>query len=300
MNILKKNLPTIAVLLAGICWGVISLFVNIFTSWGVSALTVACLRLTVTAVSLVVFSLIFKRSAFKVKIRHLPLLFSVGIFGLMGTMFSYQTAITMTSASVASILMYTSPIFIFIFSIVVFKEKVTIGKIIALSLAVVGCVFVSGIIDGGIFTVEGILMGLLSGVTYALYSIIGVFALRHYDSLTVTIYGFIISAVFGFIFMDYGAIGSAMNIVASPFIVVLAIIGVAVVCTIAPYSLYTWGLRRMEASKAGILACIEPIVATLVGIFCLSQPTTIFQIVGIVCVVGAIVLLQISNKKGAK
>lgn len=299
MNFIKKNLPTASVLLAGICWGVISLFVHLFIGWGVPALTVACLRLTVSAVALLVFALIFKRNAFKVKLRHLPLLFSVGLFGLLGTMFAYQTAITMTSASVASILMYTSPIFIFIFSTVVFKERINLQKIIALSLAVVGCVFVSGILDGGIFTVEGILMGLLSGVTYALYSIIGVFALRHYDSLTVTLYGFMISGVLGLCFMDYSALGSAFVVSSSPIIVGLSILGVAVVCTIAPYTLYTWGLRRMEASRAGILACIEPIVATLVGVLCLSEGSTVLQIVGIVCVVGAIVLLQLSGyKKG--
>ena len=300
MDKFKKAIPTIFVLTAGICWGVISLFVNLMQGWGVPPMSVACLRLIVTSVLLVTYALIFKRSAFKVKLKHLPLLFSVGLFGLFGTMVSYQTAITMTSASVASILMYTSPIFIFIFSIVVFKEKLTLKKILALAFAIAGCVCVSGVIEGGIFSIDGILLGLLSGVTYALYSIIGVFALRHYGSFTVTVYGFILSGILGFCFLDYGAVGMAMSVAPSPFVFIVATIGMAFVVTIAPYTLYTYGLCRMEASKAGILACIEPIVATLIGVFCLGQPSTVIQIVGIILVVVAIVLLQLGNKSKTK
>ena len=300
MEKLKKAIPTIFVLTAGICWGVISLFVNLMQGWGIPPMSVACLRLIVTSIVLVSFALIFKRDAFKIKIKHLPLLFSVGLFGLFGTMVSYQTAITMTSASVASILMYTSPIFIFIFSIIVFKEKLSVKKIIALAFAVAGCVCVSGIIEGGIFSFEGILIGLLSGVTYALYSIIGVFALRHYGSFTVTVYGFILSGALGFCFLDYGAVGTAFSLAPSPFVLIVTVIGMAFVVTIAPYTLYTYGLRNMEASRAGILACIEPIVATLVGTICLGQPSTVLQIVGILFVVGAIILLQVGNKDKTK
>ena len=296
-NFTKKFLPTVFVLTAGVCWGLISLFLHLLVGWGLPPLTVACLRLIGGAIMLFAFVLIFKRGVLKVKIRHLPLLFSVGLFGLLGTMFSYQTAITMTSASVASILMYTSPIFIFVFSIVVFKEKLSVAKIIALSLAILGCVFVSGVIEGGIFSTEGILMGLLSGITYALYSIIGVFALRYYDSLTVTVYGFMISGLLALCFIDYGALLGAASVATSVPVYIFTILGVIIIATVLPYTLYTWALRRMETSRAGILACIEPIVATLVGIFCLSEASTVLQIVGIVCVVGAIVLLQLSAKK---
>ena len=55
---------------------------------------------------------------------------------------------------------------------------------------------------------------------------------------------------------------------------------------------YTLGLRTVEASRAGILATIEPLVATLVGIVVFSEPLTLLSGIGIVLILAAVVLLN--------
>ena len=63
-----------------------------------------------------------------------------------------------------------------------------------------------------------------------------------------------------------------------------------------PFLPYTLGLRTVEASKAGILATIEPLVATLVGILVFSEPLTLLSGSGIVLILLAVILL---NRKQA-
>ena len=64
------------------------------------------------------------------------------------------------------------------------------------------------------------------------------------------------------------------------------------VTAVIPFLAYTLGLRTVEASKAGILATIEPLVATLFGIFVFSEPLTLLSGAGIVLILAAVILLN--------
>ena len=69
----------------------------------------------------------------------------------------------------------------------------------------------------------------------------------------------------------------------------------ALVTAVVPFLAYTLGLRTVEASRAGILATIEPLVATLIGIIVFSEQLTWLSGLGIVLILAAVVLL---NRKG--
>ena len=66
----------------------------------------------------------------------------------------------------------------------------------------------------------------------------------------------------------------------------------ALITAVIPFLSYTLGLRTVEASKAGILATIEPMVATLIGIVVFAEPLTFFSGVGILLILAAVVLLN--------
>lgn len=64
---------------------------------------------------------------------------------------------------------------------------------------------------------------------------------------------------------------------------------------VIPFLTYTLGLRSVEASKAGILATVEPMVATLIGIFVFSEPLTLMSGIGVLLILAAVVILNVSN-----
>ena len=66
----------------------------------------------------------------------------------------------------------------------------------------------------------------------------------------------------------------------------------ALVTAVIPFLTYTLGLRSVEASKAGIIATIEPVVATLVGIICFSETLTFFSAIGIILVLSSVIILN--------
>ena len=142
-------------------------------------------------------------------------------------------------------------------------------------------------------TLTGLLVGLGAGIGYALYSILGAIALRRYSPFTVTTWTFLIAAA-GSLFISRPA-DMAMHFSTAPSLA--GLIGLclltALVTAVIPFLAYTLGLRSVEASKAGILATVEPMVATLIGILVFSEPLTLTSGLGVLLILAAVVLLKL-------
>ena len=283
------------IILAAVFWGSMGIFVRKIGSYGFNSIQIVSIRLTLAAVVFSLILLIKDRSGFKIELKDIPLFLGLGFGSILFFTICYFTAINMMSLSTAAILLYTSPIWIMLMSLFVFKEKMTGRKIIALLLAFGGCVLVSGISGDGL-TLIGFLIGLGSGLGYGLYSILGTIALKKYSPYTVTTYTFIIAAVGSWFISKPGEMYSIFSAASDlPFLTVFCII-TAVVTAVIPFLAYTLGLRSVEASRAGILATIEPLVATLFGVIVFSEKLTIFSGLGIVLILSAVIVLNLKVK----
>ena len=291
----KSVLGDILIIIAGLFWGSMGIFVRHLNDLGFTSIQVACLRLTVAGVIFSLILLIKDPKGFKIKPKDIPLFLALGIVSILFFTCCYFTAIRLMTMSTAAILLYTSPIWVMILAIIFLKEKITLQKIIALIIAFIGCVLVSGF--GGKISVIGILVGLGSGLGYGLYSIFGTFALRKYSPFTVTTYTFLIAGL-GSIFVanpvDLAAKISKTNSIPGLLGFVLL---TSVVTAVIPFLLYTLGLNKTTAGKAAVLATVEPAAATLFGFFVMGETIGPVAICGIVLVFAAIIVLSIQQKK---
>ena len=287
----KRNIGPVLIILAGCFWGSMGIFVRRLSNFGFSPIQIVALRITVAALVFSILLLIKDRSGFRIALRDLPLFLGLGFGSILFFTVCYFSAITMMPLSTAAILLYTSPIWIMLMSVLFFREKLNRIKLIALALAFAGCVLVSGISGEGL-TLTGLLLGLGSGLGYGLYSILGTIALRKYSPYTVTTYTFLFAAAGSWL-----VCGPADMI--SKFAAAENLTGLLLFCgltglvtAVIPFLAYTLGLRTVEASKAGILATIEPLVATLVGILFFSESLTLLSGLGIVLILAAVILLN--------
>ena len=202
----------------------------------------------------------------------------------------------MTSLSIAAVLLYTAPAIVMVISAIVFKEKITVQKISALLLALLGCVFVSGIIGTEtLISKEGILVGLGAGLGYALYSIFSRAALnRGYNSLTIIFYTFLIALIGLIPLTDWKPLTSEMFADTDKF---LYFVLFAIVSTVLPYIFYTYGLTKLTPSKASIMASIEPVAATIVGFIFFNERPSMVAFFSIGCILFSIILLAINKEK---
>ncbi|WP_040215039.1 DMT family transporter [Clostridium polynesiense] len=289
-----NKLSTAFILLAGILWSTMGIFVRALGSFGFSPMDISCFRLCSTAIMLVIFLVVKDKNKLKINIKDIGWFFGLGVGSLLLTSYFYFTTLTLTSISVAVILMYTAPTMVMIMSILFFKEAFTYRKLISLLLAFGGCILVSGIGTGSSITLNGFIMGLASGLSYALYSIFGTVLLKKYHPYTVTLYGFFTAALASIIISDIPGMGNVISLTSNKPRLLILIIAIGFFTAFAPFLLYTLGLRDVEASKASIMAAIEPMAATIIGFIYFKEPLSVSSMSGIFLIIGAIILTNIS------
>ncbi len=291
----RNSIGPVLIILAGCFWGSMGIFVRRLTALGFGSVQIVSIRLTVAAAVFCLILLIKDRAGFRIAPRDIPLFAGLGCGSVLFFAACYFKAITLMPLSVAAILLYTSPIWIMLMSALFFREKITRRKILALGLAFAGCVLVSGISGEGV-TLPGLLLGLGSGIGYGLYSILGTVALRRYSPYTVTTYTFLFAAAGSWFICRPGEMISKIASNDDHASLALLCVLTALVTAVIPFLTYTIGLRTVEASRAGILATVEPMVATLVGITVFSEPLTLLSGVGILLILSAVVLLNLKQK----
>lgn len=288
----KKKTPAAgACILAGAAlWGIIGLWNRQLMAGGLSPTSIVVVRNFGGMVLLALLFAVKDRSVFRVKREHLKYFFGTGVVSVVLFTVCYFSCQQICSLAVASILLYTAPSIVVILSAILWKEPVTVRKLAALALTLVGCACVCGVFAGGLtVTVPGILLGLGAGFFYALYSIFGRYALQAgYDSMTVTVWTFLFAGPASLVLLRPRELAAAA---AAPGMWLLAA-GLVVVSTVTPYLLYTRGLAGVEPGKASIMASLEPVVASLTGVLVFGEPLGILTLVGIVCVLAGVVILR--------
>lgn len=283
----KKSFNIFLVALSGILWGLIGLFTTPLKSAGIDSISVIAVRSLLTAIMLGIILLIFNKKLFKIRLRDLWQFIGMGIVSFAFFNICYLKSMELNnSLGTACILMYTAPIFIMLLSAILFKEKITPLKIICLVLALLGCALISG---GGSVTPLGFIFGLGSGIGYGLYSIFSIYALRKYSFFTATFYAFCFSAAGLAPFCDWEKV---IYVTCSDYSAALLFLGLAALITVLPYIIYTCGLRIVPASEASVIACVEPLVAALVGLVVYDQTMGISGLIGMGFILLAVVILS--------
>lgn len=289
-----KKFGVLLIVLSGLLWGSMGVFLKLVQSFGFSAIQCTALRIGSAALVLWIFTGIFSPKSLKISFKELPMLILCGAVSVGGMSALYLSAIDMTSVSVAAVLLYMSPVWVMIFSVLFLKEKLTVKKVVAAVIAFLGCACIAGLSGDTKTSFIGILLGILSGVFYASYSIFGTFALRKNSGLTVTCYTFLFASVVSFCIGDL--LGIIEVISASEKVLKLSgsVFLFGFITAVAPFAFYTIGLKYVNASKAAVLACIEPVTAAFFGFFLYDEP---LNYLGIGMILIAILMLSKKEKE---
>lgn len=276
--------------LAAVLWASSGSAAKYLFAGGITPFQMVQLRLTIAAVGLLVALLIRRPDLLKISLRDIPYFFVLATLGLAAVNITYMFAISKIHVAAAILLQYTAPVFIAVYLILFEKKTPGSLTLVAMAGALVGCFFVVGAYNPNVFTlnVAGIASGLLSGVTFAWWSVHGEYGMRRYNSWTVLFYAAAVGAV-------------EWNILHPPFeafrhsyspIEWLWILHIGIMGTLMPFGLYLMGVKHIQATRASITATLEPITAGVIAWVFLNEAMDILQLAGALLVIASIVMLQ--------
>lgn len=300
MNSARNRLLGIAtVLAAGSIWGTLGLFAKILYADGVSFEALVAFRAVVgwVAVFLFVMATGGVRSL-RVSGRDLAFLVPLGLVGIGAFYLLYFYTVRESTVGTAAILLYSSPAFVVILARLFLGERLGPPKMAALLLTFCGIALVAGAYDPANLEVSPpvLLTGLLSGLTYGLYSIFGRPVAGRLGPAVILSY----ALFFGGLLLTAFAIPTLDTLAGLTFGSYAILLMLAVVHTTLAFALYTFGLGRLGAGRSAIVATVEPVVAGTAGILLLGEEATVFKIAGALLVLGGAALAQVRFGKGKR
>lgn len=276
---------------AGILWGTIGVFVKGLSSLGADGSLIGFLRMFFAFVIILAVSIV--RHGRKIILHDKTALLWCVLLGLLcNGLFNvfYTSSISINGMGIASVLMYTAPVFTAIASAVIFREKFSALKIFALSVNIIGCILT---VTGGNLSAEsinmaGILAGLGSGFCYGMAAVIGRLAGERTDSLTVSMYSYLSAWIFLALFMrpDISLAFDDVKILGLGFLYGL-------IPTALAYVVYYNALKVIhDTSKVPVIASVEPVTAVLIGTIIYNEGIGTANLIGVAVVMISIIIMS--------
>jgi drug/metabolite transporter, DME family len=218
----------------------------------------------------------------------------LGVLGVAASNYFYYLAIQKTNVATAIIVQYTAPAWVLLYVVSRGLQKPTARRVGAVACAVLGSTLAIGMVGGGGFRINtlGVAAALAASFSFAFYNVGGHDLLARYDRWRVLLYTLASAALFWILVNPPWKIAAAHYGRAQwLFLVVFAIASV-----LLPFSLYFAGLQHLDATRAIVASCLEPVFSIVIAAIVLGEIMRPLQALGIVVVLAAIVLIQLPDK----
>ncbi|MBU1041485.1 MAG: DMT family transporter [Proteobacteria bacterium] len=271
------------VLCAAALWALIGPLSKQAIAYGVAPLEAAFWR-SALGWSLFAVHALATRSC-KLQRADAPAVAAFGVFGVATLFGAYILSIHYVGAALASVLLYTAPAWVAVLAWLMLGESMTGNKILALCMTLIGVACVSlgpSLLSGqglGAVNLPGILLGLLSGLSYATYYIFGKRYLGRYATPTLFLYALPVGCLCLLPFVTFGQ---------RTWQAWLTLAALGLTTTYGAYSVYYAGLRCLEATRTAIVASLEPVLAATLAYFWWSERFDLAGYVGSALILGAV------------
>jgi drug/metabolite transporter (DMT)-like permease len=280
-----------------------AIFIRYLTqTYALPALILACLRDFFVFLTLLPILALGRRSL-RMEGRHLGFLL---FYGLMLAIFNslWTLSVSLNGAAVSTVLAYCSAGFTALLGWWFLKERLDWGKLLAVTLSLAGCVLVSNALDPAAWRLNllGIVTGILSGLWYAIYTLLGRSASqRGLNPWTTLLYTFGFAAVFLLVInlLSGGRIPGAAARPADFFWLGKSWMGwgalllLAAGPTLAGFGLYNVSLTYLPSSVANLVVTLEPAFTAVIAYFLLGERLTWVQLFGGLLILGGVVFLRV-------
>jgi len=289
----------LAVGAAASIWGTLGFFAKILYAEGVSFEALVAVRASVGWAAMLLFVLLtWGVKSLRVTGRDFLFLVPLGLVGIGAFYLLYFFTVRESTVGTAAILLYSSPAFVALLAWIFLKETLGPLRLLALALTFGGIFLVVGGYDPGTLEVSLLMLatGLLSGLTYGLYSIFGKPLAGHLEPAIILSY----ALGFGSVLLVLAALPTFHTLVGLSSGSYALLVMLAVVHTALAFGLYTVGLKRLDAGQAAIVATVEPVVAGAIGVVLLGEELTALKVIGALLVLAGAALAQVRLEKTSR
>jgi len=224
-----------------------------------------------------------KKETINLKEHGLRLLLC-SVFGVAANMLMFFKGLEITTPINAAVLMLATPIFVFILSVLINKNRVYYSQVFGILLACLGCLW---LMSGRSFhfsstTLPGDILIILNAISYAGYLVLAKKLLQNYHFITVSKYTFFIG---GLLVLPFGFKElQAAHFAIMDTEIILKVLFIIVCSTFITYLLNAWSIMKAGPTIVGAYIYLQPVLATLIAIFLQKDSLDLHKIISTVLI----------------
>lgn len=285
--------PIVALIIANVIWGAAAPIFK-FALTNIPPFTLGLLRFFIPVLVLLPYMKGFKPNTLNSK-DWLELILG-SFFGITINIAFFFLALEKTQSINAPIIASSGPVFLYIMSVLFLKEKAKLKVFAGMMIALLGVLFI--ILSPVLFDGKSFALGELQGNLFLLVSVFGAILhpifykniLKKVNVMTITCIGFFIGSI-SFLPLVFGEL-QQWSFTMLDIRGIIGIIFGAFLSSLAAYSLYNYGLSKINAEEIGLFTYIDPVVAVLIAAPLLHEYPTVHFFLGAVLVFGGIFLAE--------
>ena len=216
------------------------------------------------------------------------------LFGMMLCQYAYFTTIQYSNAGTETVLQYTGPAMILVWICLRMRRKPKLYEIIALLCSMTGTFILAthGNVSQLAIPAKALLWGLLAAVALVVYTLQPAELMKKYTTIQTLGWGMFVG-------------GGVLMLLRRPWNVhpvidgqtVLAMAGIILLGTICAFYFYLQGVQLVGASNASMLACVEPVAATVISVVWLHVEFQMMDLLGFLFVLSTVFIVSLNQKK---
>ncbi|MBQ2876448.1 MAG: EamA family transporter [Clostridia bacterium] len=274
---------------SAILFGCMPLIAKHIYSEGINPISLVVLRNILSLPFLFTFGLI-KKESFKVDLKAIPRVVSIGIFGCALTPLLLFYSYNYISGGTATVFHFIYPALVLLLYFLFLKEKMSRSNVVAIIMCVAGIAMFYD--PNGYLDPTGAILALLSGLTYALY----IFFLGKFGRVGMS----------NFVFSFYTTSGAAVVLLVvaivtqslvlpSSFLGWILCIAFALLINVGAVVLFQCGTLIIGGQKASIMSTLEPITSLVVGFLAFDENISLLSAIGSLFVISASIFIALSK-----
>jgi drug/metabolite transporter (DMT)-like permease len=286
---------------ATLCWGISAtlgraVFTGrLITGHALDPISPLILAQSRTTLSLLVLGPILLvrrgRAGMRMSRRDVFAVLLIGVLGVAASNYFYYYAIQVTNVATAIVLQYTAPVWVLMYMVVRRLQRATMQRLFAVGLALLGIALITGIVGGQLrISLIGILAAEAAALAFAYYNVAIPPLLERHDRWKVLVWLLFGAALFWLVVNPPWRFPHLSG-EQWAFLCLFALTSV-----LLPFSFYIAGLQYLDATRAIVTSCLEPVFSIVIAAIWLGETVTLLQVVGVMVVLAATVLIQLPDR----
>lgn len=295
----KKKRGVWMMIFATLFWGFMGISNRYLNEVNFQPIDIAFARSIIGAILTTIFLLITNRSAFKVTFKGFMFCALYGIINYSIGISLYSLSVERIPIGVATVLMFSNPIWVTLLNYIFFKEKISFKKMIVILTCIFGCMCIIDIFSTGGQNLDliGITAGVLDGVTFALQIVMPRFVEKTISKDSILLYGFWSSAICLIFFADTPRLASGIINSPNPLFYFGNVLSIGVLSTFVANTFYVNSTKYIGTSLPSMMVALEPTFATVLAFFIFGESMKPIQILGTLIVIGSVMALELNFEK---